>query len=76
MNDIKALIIKSGTRLASLPELYDRQAKWPMSDDAANDENKARPRDGGGARRESNGDAEQRQPWRRTPTYTDRTSMC
>ena len=40
MNNIKALIIKSGKKLSNLHELYDRQAKWPMSDDVVYGENK------------------------------------
>ncbi len=42
MNDIKALIIKSGKKLSNLHELYDRQAKWPMSDDVVDGENRGR----------------------------------
>lgn len=71
MNDIKALIRASGKKLSNLHELYDRQAKWPMSDDVVNDENRGRLNDDD-EHRESNDDGVQ-QPWQRKPMRMDHT---
>ncbi len=75
MNDIKALIIKSGEKkLSNLHELYDRQAKWPMSDDVVNDENRG-PLYGDDEHQESNDDDVQQQRLLHMPMRMDRTMM-
>ncbi len=75
MNDIKALIIKSGKKLSNLHELYDRQAKWPMSDDVVNGENRGPLYDDDDEHQESNDDDVQQQQLPHRPMHMDHKMM-
>lgn len=76
MNDIKALIIESGKKLSNLHELYDRQAKWPVSDDVVNDENRGRLNDDDDdEHQESNDDDALQQPTQHKPMHMDHRMM-
>jgi hypothetical protein len=61
-------------KLSNLHELYDRQAKWPMSDDVVNDENRG-PLYGDDEHQESNDDDVQQQRLLHMPMRMDRTMM-